>query len=58
MRDDDRDKKWMEKYWDNVWGNFKDNMNLINSIPYVKDAYGILIDGYTPTAQMLLLIRI
>ena len=48
MRDDDRDKKWMEKYWDNVWGNFKDNMNLINSIPYVKDAYGILIDGYTP----------
>lgn len=48
MRDDDRYKKWMEKYWDNVWGNFKDNMNLINSIPYVKDAYGILIDGYTP----------
>lgn len=48
MRDDDRDKKWIEKYWDNVWGNFKDNMNLINSIPYAKDAYGILIDGYTP----------
>lgn len=48
MRDDDRDKKWIEKYWDNVWRNFKDNMNPINSIPYVKDAYGVIFDGYTP----------
>lgn len=48
MRDDDREKKWIEKYWDNLWRNFADNMNLINSIPYVKDAYGIFFDGYTP----------
>lgn len=48
MRDDDRDKEWIEKYWDNLWGNFADNMNLINNIPYVKDAYGIFFDGYTP----------
>ena len=48
MRDDDREKKWIEKYWDNLWENFADNMNLINSIPYVKDAYGIFFDGYTP----------
>lgn len=48
MRDDDREKKWIEKYWNNLWENFADNMNLINSIPYVKDAYGIFFDGYTP----------
>lgn len=48
MRDDDREKKWIEKYCENLWSNFADNMNLINSIPYVKDAYGIFFDGYTP----------
>lgn len=48
MRDDDRDKKWIEKYLSAVKGNFMDNMNLINSIPYAKDAYAVFFGGYTP----------
>ena len=48
MRDDDRDKKWIEKYLTAVTGNFADNMNIINNIPYVKDVYGVFFGGYTP----------
>lgn len=48
MRDDDRERGWLEKYKSAVWENFKDNMNIINSIPIVKDIYGVLFDGYTP----------
>lgn len=48
MRDGDRDKKWLEKYGKAVWENFKDNVNLLNNIPYVRDAYGVMIDGYSP----------
>lgn len=48
MRDDDRDKKWIEKYLTAVTGNFADNMNIINNIPYVKDIYGVFFGGYTP----------
>lgn len=48
MRDDDRDKNWIEKYLSAVKGNFMDNMNLINSIPYAKDAYAVFYGGYTP----------
>lgn len=48
MRDDDRDKKWIEKYLSAVKGNFMDNMNPINSIPYAKDAYAVFFGGYTP----------
>lgn len=48
MRDDDRDKKWIEKYLTAVTGNFADNMNMINNIPYVKDVYGVFLGGYTP----------
>lgn len=48
MRDDDRERGWLEKYKSALWENFKDNMNIINSIPIVKDIYGVLFDGYTP----------
>lgn len=48
MRNDDRDKKWSEKYWKAVTENLKDNVNLINNIPYLKDAYAVLGGGYTP----------
>lgn len=48
MRDDDRERGWLEKYKSAVWENFKDNMNIINSIPYVKDVYGVFFGGYTP----------
>lgn len=47
MRDDGRDKKWSEKYKKAVWENLKDNANLLNNIPYVRDAYAVF-DGYTP----------
>lgn len=46
LRDDDREKSLKEKYKENVWGNFKDNVNLLNSYPYVKDAISIA-SGYS-----------
>lgn len=48
MRDDDRERGWLEKYKSALWENFKDNMNIINSIPIVKDIYGVFFGGYTP----------
>lgn len=47
MRDDDKDKKWIEKYQENVRSNFIDGMNPLTYIPYVKDVTSI-IQGYTP----------
>lgn len=40
-RDDDRDKTWTEKYKASVWENFKDNINMLQNIPYLKDAISI-----------------
>ncbi len=40
-RDDDRDKTWTEKYKASVWENFKDNINMLQNIPLLKDAISI-----------------
>lgn len=40
-RDDDRDKTWTEKYKASVWENFKDNVNMLQNIPLLKDAISI-----------------
>lgn len=40
-RDDDRDKTWIEKYKASVWENFKDNINMLQNIPFLKDAISI-----------------
>lgn len=42
LRDDDREKTWWEKYKQNVWEGFIENVNLLNSIPFVKDAISVL----------------
>lgn len=47
LRDDDREKTWGEKYKENVIGNIKDNMNLLNNIPYVRDVISTF-EGFTP----------
>lgn len=47
MRDDDREKPWKQKYKESVLGNLKDNMNIFNSIPYVRDAISTFA-GFTP----------
>lgn len=47
MRDDDRKKSYKEKYWEYVEQNIKDNLNIINSIPFGKDVLSIG-KGYTP----------
>ena len=46
LRDDDRDKKYSEKFIDALPGNFASNFNPISYIPYFKDVWS-LIDGYT-----------
>jgi len=47
MRDDDREKPWTQKYKESVLGNLKDNMNILNNIPYVRDAISTFA-GFTP----------
>lgn len=47
MRDGDREKEWNEKYKENLKTNLHDNLNLLNGIPWVKDALSIM-GGYTP----------
>ena len=46
--DDDRDKKFGERYLDALWDGFVDNCNLLNNIPMVKDVISIF-DGYDAT---------
>ena len=46
--DDDRDKKFGERYLDALWDGFVDNCNLLNNIPMVKDIISIF-DGYDAT---------
>ena len=50
FRDDDRDKKWWNKFLDAFGSNTIDNMNPINMIPYLKDL-GSLVSGYSLTRQ-------
>ena len=47
MRDDDREKDFAEKYWENVTGNLLDSAMVINNIPIVKDVVATLM-GDTP----------
>ena len=47
-RDDDRKKGYKEKYKEAAWDNFKDGMNIINNIPYAKDAVSAFA-GYSQT---------
>lgn len=46
LRDDEKEKTWQEKYKQHFWGNFKENVNILNSLPYVKDVLS-LGKGYT-----------
>lgn len=46
--DDDKDKKFGERYLDALWDGFVDNCNLLNNIPMVKDIISIF-DGYDAT---------
>lgn len=46
LRDDDKEKTWQEKYKQHFWENFKENVNILNSLPYVKDVLS-LGKGYT-----------
>ena len=45
---DDKDKKFWERYLDALWDGFVDNCNLLNNIPMVKDIISIF-DGYDAT---------
>lgn len=45
LRDDDDEKTLEEKYMQALADNFKDNINLLNSIPFVKSVKSML-DGY------------
>ena len=46
--DDDKDKKFGERYLDALWDGFVDNCNLLNNIPMVKDIISIF-NGYDAT---------
>ena len=48
FRDDDEEKKWLEKYGEAVLGNTVDSMNPLGMLPGVKDALSI-IQGYDPS---------
>ncbi|WP_302327824.1 hypothetical protein [Enterocloster lavalensis] len=50
LRDDDRDKTLQEKYKESVWDNFWSNMNLINNVPYLRDAWSTF-QGFAPVRQ-------
>ena len=45
MRDDDEDESYAEKYLEHFVGDFKDNLNPLNLIPFVKDILSIF-KGY------------
>jgi hypothetical protein len=45
MRDDDEDESYIEKYLEHFVGDFKDNLNPLNLIPFVKDIWSIF-KGY------------
>lgn len=47
-RDDDRDKNFADKYWESFRSNLLDSYNLINNIPWGKDAMSAMIGGYSP----------
>lgn len=47
-RDDDRDKDFADKYRESFRSNLLDSYNLINSIPWGKDAMSAMIGGYSP----------
>lgn len=47
-RDDDRDKDFADKYWESFRSNMLDSYNLINNIPWGKDAMSAMIGGYSP----------
>lgn len=46
LRDDDRDKKYGEKFMEALPGNFASNFNLLGYIPILKDVWSIC-EGYT-----------
>ena len=46
--DDDKDKKFGERYLDALWDGFVDNCSLLNNIPMVKDIISIF-NGYDAT---------
>lgn len=50
LRDDDRDKTLQEKYKESIWDNFWSNMNLINNVPYLRDAWSTF-QGFAPVRQ-------
>lgn len=45
LRDDDEEKTLSEKYLQALADNFKDNINLLNGVPFVKSVMSML-DGY------------
>ena len=45
MRDDDEDESYIEKYFEHLAGDLKDNLNPLNLIPFVKDIVSIF-KGY------------
>lgn len=47
-RDDDDDQTVLEKYGEALSANLIDNVNLLNSIPFVKDILSLL-EGYEPS---------
>lgn len=45
VKDDDKDKEWLERYAQALRDNFIDNVNLLGSLPLVKDIMSIA-EGY------------
>lgn len=45
VKDEDKDKKWLERYGQEVFENWQDNVNLLGSLPLVKDIFSLL-QGY------------
>lgn len=47
MRDKDKEKKYGERWLDAFVGGFKDNINPIGYIPFLKDAVEIAMNGFS-----------
>ena len=47
MRDKDKEKKYGERWLDAFVGGFKDNINPIGYIPFVKDGAEIVMNGFS-----------
>lgn len=45
VKDEDKDKEWLERYGQAVFENWQDNVNLLGSLPLVKDIFSLL-QGY------------